>query len=89
MAGSEYNMCYFHINDLLPQKGGVPSRQEYEAYYKEKGTLKNRYMRYFKTNLGKKTALAKLIKLLKTENFVSLEQADKTINWEQTPSVIL
>lgn len=89
MAEREYNMCYFHINDLLPEKGGVPSRQEYEAYYKEKGTLKNRYIRYFKTNLGKKTALAKLMKLIKTEVFVNLEQADKMIDWQQAPSVIL
>jgi len=89
MAESEYNMCYFHINDLLPEKGGVPSRQKYESYYKEKGTLKNRYVRYIKTNLGKKTALDKLMKLIRTEDFVSLEQADTMIDWQQAPSVII
>lgn len=89
MAVGDYNMCYFHINDLLPEKGGVPSRQEYESYYKEKGTLKNRYMRYIKTNLGKKTALSKLMNLIRTEDFINLEQADKMIDWQQAPSVIL
>lgn len=89
MAESMYNMCYFHINDLLPEKGGVPTRQEFETYYKEKGTLKNRYMRYIKSNLGKKTALTRLMRLIRTEDFINLEQADKMIDWQQVPSVIV
>lgn len=89
MAKSDYTMCYFHINDLLPEKGGVPSKEEYESYYKEPGTMKNRYMRYIKTNLGKKSAFNKLKKLIFAEDFINIEQADKSIDWNSAPVVNL
>lgn len=89
MAKSDYTMCYFHINDLLPQNGGVPSKAEYEEYYKEPGTMKNRYMRYFKTNLGKKGAFDKMQKLIFATNFENLDQANKSIDWNIAPVVEL
>lgn len=89
MAKSEYTMCYFHINDLLPEKKGVKSREKYEAYYKEPGTLKNRYVRYVKTNLGKKGAWGKLEKLIQQTEFVNIEQINQTINWSISPVVKL
>ncbi len=89
MAKSEYTMCYFHINDLLPEKGGVPSKAEYEEYYKEAGTLKNRYMRYIKTNLGKSGAWNKLEKLIKKEAFIKINQANESIDWANSPIVKL
>lgn len=89
MAKNEYNMCYFHINDLLPEKGGVPSKENYESYYKEPGTMKNRYMRYMKTNLGKKGAFDKLKKLIFAEDFVNLDWACKSIDWNSAPMVNL
>lgn len=78
MEKSDYTMCYFHIGDLLPEKGGVPTKEEYEAYYKEPGTLKNRYMRYIKTNMGKNAAWNKLEKLIKNETFLNIELANKS-----------
>lgn len=89
IAKSNYNMTYFHIGDLVTEAGGVMSKADFEMYFKEPGTLKNRYIRYIKSNLGKKRAFEKLIKLVETENFVSIEQADNMINWEQMPSVLL
>ena len=89
MAKRDYNMTYFHIGDLVPESSKVKSKKEYEDYYKESGTLKNRYLRYFKANLGKKGAFDKLLKLMGSEDFVSLEQADKMINWEDAHSVVL
>lgn len=89
MAKREYNMTYFHIGDLVPESSKVKSKKEYEEYYKEPGTLKNRYVRYLKSNLGKKGAFDKFLKLVESEEFVSLEQADKMINWENASSVIL
>lgn len=80
MAKSRYTMCYFHINDLLPEKGGVPTKEKYESYYKEPGTLKNRYLRYIKENIGKKSAWKKLEKILMTESFVSILQAKGIID---------
>lgn len=89
IAKSGYTMCYFHINDLLPEKGGVPSKTEYEEYYKEPGTMKNRYMRYIKTNLGKSGAWNKLENLIKKENFINLNQANESVDWANSPVVKL
>lgn len=89
MTKSDYTMCYFHIGDLLPELRGVKSKEEFEAHYKEPGTLKNRYMRYVKSNLGKKGAWRKLEQLINTEDFINLEQAEKLIDWQQVRMVVL
>lgn len=89
MAKSDYVMTYFHIGDLIPESDSFPSREKFENYYKIPGTLKNRCIRYLKSNLGKKNAFSKMIELIETETFVNLEQADKMLNWENAPSVLL
>lgn len=89
MAKSDYTMCYFHINDLLPEKKGVKSKEEYEAYYKEPGTFKNRYLRYIKTNIGKKGAWVKLEKLIKQMVFANIDFARQSIDWNSSPVVKL
>ena len=86
---SPYSMCYFHIEDLVPEKGGVPSKKEYEDYYKEPGTLKARYLRYLKTNLGKKNAFPKMMQLIDEMGFVGLQQADNEMDWSASPIVKL
>lgn len=89
MAKVDYTMCYFHIGDLLPESSGVPTKEKYEAYYKEPGTLKNRYMRFVKGNLGKKKAFDKMSKLIASEKFVNLDIADKMMDWETAKTVVL
>ncbi len=89
MAKVDYAMFYFHIGDLIPESGGIESKEAFEAYYKIPGTFKNRYMRYIKSNLGKKRAFGKMMELISSEAFVNLEQADSMINWEDAPSVLL
>lgn len=89
MAKSDYSMTYFHIGDLIPETSGIMSKANFESYFKIPGTLKNRYLRYIKSNLGKKKAFAKLLNLVATEDFVNLEQADKMIDWTNAPSIIL
>lgn len=89
MKKSEYAMCYFHIGDLVPENASMPSRKEYEAYYKEPGTLKARYVRYLKTNLGKKNAFQKMMRLIDDLDFVNLQQADEAIDWAAAPVVTL
>ena len=89
MSKTNYSMTYFHIGDLIPESAKVMSKSEYEEYFKQPGSLKNRYMRYLKTNFGKKGAFDKLMKLIDKEEFVNLEQADQMINWEQAPVVVL
>ena len=82
-------MCYFHIGDLIPEYSGVMSKEEYVDYFKEPGTLKNRYLRYFKTNIGKKGAFDKMNKLVDTMKFVNIAYADAVIDWEKVPTVEL
>lgn len=89
MKGNDYSMFYFHIRDLLPESEGMMSRDKYESYFKESGTLKNRFSRYVKTNLGKKSAFNKMMKLIETETFVNVKQADAMIDWEKQMSVLL
>ena len=89
MSESNYNMTYFHISDLVPESTGIIPKADYEIYFRELGTLKNRYMRYIKSNLGKKTAFARMMKLIETEAFLNLEQADQMIDWKQVSSIFL
>lgn len=89
MTKTDYNMTYFHINDLVPESMKLKTREEYEQYFKDPGTLKNRYLRFLKTNLGKKKALGKLMELLSVEDFVSIEQADNMVNWDDVSSFVI
>ena len=89
MSKHDYAMNYFHIADLLPESGKVMSREAYETYFKEPGTLANRYKRYIKSNLGKKGAWAKLQKLIASTDYVNLEQADSMVDWSQAKEICL
>lgn len=87
MERQSYTMTYFHIWDLIPETKNLMSRVEYEEYFKENGNLFNRYKRYVKSNLGTKGAFEKLLKLMKNKEFVSLDEADKRIDWLKAPVV--
>lgn len=89
MKKSPYAMCYFHIGDLVPESHGVMSKAAYEAYFKESGTLKARYVRYIKSNLGKKSAFQKMMQLIDNTDFVNIQQTDELINWNNVPVVNL
>lgn len=89
MKHRNYNVCYFHLNDLIKQKIAFKSKAEYEEYFKEPGTLKNRLMRYAKSNVGTGDAFAKLQKLLAEHLFVSIREADKMIEWGKTRQIPL
>ncbi len=85
MNKSPFSICYFHIGDLLPETNGVMSKEAYEEYFKENGTVINRYKRYFKSNYGKKGAWKKLERLVRTYDFTNLDLADESINWTKCP----
>lgn len=89
MKKSEYAMCYFHIGDLVPESNGVMSKEDYEEYFKESGTIKARYERYLKSNLGKKNAFDKMMSLIDETEFVNLQQVDEAIDWAATTVVTL
>lgn len=87
MKKSDYNMCYFHIEDLLVDKTPLMTRSEYESYFNEPGSLKSRYSRYFKANIGRKTALKNLNKLIKDFNFISIEEFNRDFSINKTISL--
>jgi polysaccharide deacetylase family protein (PEP-CTERM system associated) len=70
----EYAMCYFHISDLIQEENRMMTRQEYETYFKENGSLKNRVMRYVKGNIGRGDAWGKLCRLVMEERFSPLAE---------------
>lgn len=89
MNHSDYAISYLHLTDLVPEKKAFKSRKEYEAYYREPGTITARAKRYFRSNVGKKGAWKKFQKLVNAEDFVSLKEADGIIDWDKARQVVL
>ncbi len=87
MKKQSYSMTYFHIGDLISEMNKVMTRERYETYFKENGSLLNRYKRYVKSNLGTKGASDKFMKLIKSEKFINLSEADAMIDWSQVPHI--
>lgn len=87
MAKNKYNMCYFHIDDLLQERTPLLTREEYEDYFKEEGSLVNRVKRNVKDNYGKKGAWEKLKRLIKEYDFLNLDAVDQSIDWASRPVV--
>lgn len=85
MSKNDYNICYFHIGDLIPSSKKVMTRKEYEEYFKESGSLLNRYKRHLKSNIGKKTAFDRMSRLIRMREFLSIAQAKEQIDWSGCP----
>lgn len=86
---AQYSMTYFHLGDLNPVVSSVMSREGYEKYFGEPGTMKARYLRYLKTNIGVRGNKVKLFKLLSKVEFNNIEQVEKQYDWSKAPIVIL
>ena len=82
-------MTYLHIGDLLSLIKGIMTKEEFENYFKEPGTMKNRYLRYIKTNFGMSGAFDKLQRLLRSTDFLNLQQASDKIDWSKAMTVEL
>ena len=89
MIKASYSMTYFHIADLIPESRGFMSRKDFEDYFKVPGTLKNRSLRYVKSNLGKRSAFDKMSCLVHSFSFINLNMADNEIEWSKAPVVNL
>lgn len=89
MDKRDYNICYFHLADLIPEQKKMMSKEQYEEYFKEPGTLKNRIVRYLKSNIGSGDGYVKLLQLLNDGSFTSIREAEKQIDWEKTKLVQL
>lgn len=87
MDKSEYVMCYFHIADLLDFKSKMMTKDEYERYFKEAGSLKNRLSRYVKSNIGRKRAFSGLSTLVKSYDFITVEEASR--NSKAFPEIVI
>jgi polysaccharide deacetylase family protein (PEP-CTERM system associated) len=87
MKRRDYDICYFHLNDLIVHERKLMSREDYEEYFMLPGTLKNRLVRYFKSNVRTGDTLEKLKCLLTDHQFVNIREADKLIDWEQMKTI--
>jgi polysaccharide deacetylase family protein (PEP-CTERM system associated) len=85
----DYNICYFHLNNLITEIRKLRSRADYEAYYMQPGTLKNRLVRYFKSNARTGDTLEKLMRLLTEHQFVNIHEADQQMDWAQVKTISL
>ena len=83
MRRRDYNICYFHLSDLIAEKKKMKTRAEYEEYFKEPGTVKNRLVRYVKSNIGSGDVCGKVLKLLSDFPFVPVAEAKERIDWER------
>ncbi|MBO7416882.1 MAG: polysaccharide deacetylase family protein [Bacteroidaceae bacterium] len=89
MKKREYNICYFHLADLIHEEHKMLSREKYEAYFKEPGTFRNRLSRFVKSNVGTGNAYKKLNRLLSNHIFLNINEADSLIDWKKKPVVFL
>lgn len=87
ILGQEYAMCYFHINDLMHERRGLMTKKEYEVYFKEPGTLKNRMLRYCKSNIGKNSAWGKLEKLVIDIKYQGVLRSENELDWSICPLI--
>ena len=83
---ADYVMCYFHMHDLLNEHTGFMSKHEYEIYFREAGSLKNRMTRYIKSNLGNSNAFAKFEKILNEYSFIGVKDFFRTTDINTLPS---
>lgn len=81
MKRAAYSMTYFHLGDLLPVVSGVMSKEDYERYFEESGTMKARYLRYLKFNVGVKGNKKKLFNLLDEIHFCNIADVDNMVDW--------
>lgn len=89
MKRSQYSMTYFHLGDLNPVISGLMSKERFESYFGEPGTIIARYMRYLKTNWGVKGNRRKLFKLMGSVDFVNIEHFEEKYDWSKAPLVSL
>lgn len=86
---SDYIMSYFHLNDLISEPMKLMSRQRYEEYFKEPGTLTNRISRMIKGAATIGNTYNKLTKLIQNNQFINIETAIAKTNWNKVPIKLL
>lgn len=87
MKSSDYVMTYIHINDLEHHPYKMMTKEAYESYFKQTGTFKNRFVRMIKGSIGSGGAFDKMCYIVRLFDYVNLEDADKTIDWNKAKVV--
>lgn len=87
LSNRDYTIWYFHLLDLVSEQKVVMTKVQYEAYYKEKGTFLNRYMRYLKSSIGSSGAYEKMSQILQYGEFMNLAQAVEQIDWNNVKKI--
>lgn len=89
MNKANYNMCYFHIYDLIYHKMQLQEKNDFENYYKISGSIKNRTIRMFKESVGTKGAFDKMKNIVFSYDFVNIAEADNAIDWTRAKNIQL
>lgn len=89
MNRSEYAISYFHIGDVVPLFDKFISKELFEQYFKEPATIGNRIRRSIKSNIGIEGAFGKMCDLIRSVDFVSMEEAAKVVDWDKAPVINL
>lgn len=89
LAERDYTIWYFHLNDLISEQKKFLGRQQYEDYYGEPGTLKNRCVRYLKGSIGSSGAYEKMARLLSCGAFSGIRTASEDIDWSSSAKIEL
>lgn len=87
MASADYSMTYFHIGDFLQKE--IMRKEDFEEYFKMKGSFLSRCVRHMKRNVGVAGAYAKFHEFMECESFRSIEEAVADIDWSKQPVVDL
>lgn len=89
MRQRDYDICYFHLYDLISEKRKMMSREDYEKFFMQPGTLKNRLIRFFKSNARTGDSFEKLKHVLRDFEFVSIRDSQNMINWDAVVKIDL
>lgn len=85
MQRRDYTICYFHLKDLMDERVGLLSKADYEDYFHEEGSLKNRLSRYVKDNISGGDAFKTLCRLMADFTFTGIPRVQD----EMLPTVEL
>ena len=89
MKRRDYDICYFHLSDLISEKRKIMSRAEYEEYFMQLGTLTNRLIRFCKSNARIGDSFEKLKHVLRDFEFVNIRDSQNMINWDTVETIEL
>lgn len=89
MRQHQYDICYFHLYDLISEKRKLMSRADYEKLFRQPGTIKNRLIRYLKSNARTGDTFEKLRSVLHDFDFVNIRDSQNLIRWDKVERIEL